>query len=392
MQECLSVLDGPGVLDELGVGQIRDVFSDRFFPGTSTLWRRARYLLFVPWGYRELELRGLNGRSGESVSRTQQARLIRALKQGGDVNGLIGVRVNLPAVMPDSIIWNGLFVWGIRTVDGSVSSYWRQLESGNRARFSVTRSEAHELIDTSSASWWHPRLPSPPEGLLDETDFELRPEEATFLNDQLQELHERSMTARALGDDPLVLSAEHVWEEEELIGRLDQEDQLAVEFAHAFSFAVKGSQLMYRLLLAEAREHATEEDEFVSKLEAWTSGVGDSRGRELLVNWPKRSDQFWVMVRKGNPNINDRTVTFIDTWIELSTKGRPDFFADRATRELIKDREWALKRGLAKLSNKKALDSVGTGMGTGGLDYRWGQAKQVIADIADGLGADGVDS
>lgn len=39
----------PGTLDELGIGSIRDTFSDELFPGTSTIQTRARYFLFVPW-------------------------------------------------------------------------------------------------------------------------------------------------------------------------------------------------------------------------------------------------------------------------------------------------------------------------------------------------------
>ena len=38
--------------DELGIGQVRDAFSERLFPGTSVVQTRARYLLFVPWTYR----------------------------------------------------------------------------------------------------------------------------------------------------------------------------------------------------------------------------------------------------------------------------------------------------------------------------------------------------
>lgn len=38
-----------GTVDELGIGSIRDTFADAFFPGTSVLQTRARYLLFVPW-------------------------------------------------------------------------------------------------------------------------------------------------------------------------------------------------------------------------------------------------------------------------------------------------------------------------------------------------------
>ena len=41
--------------DELGMGVIRDVFSDLLFPGISTIQTRARYFLFVPWIVRHAE-------------------------------------------------------------------------------------------------------------------------------------------------------------------------------------------------------------------------------------------------------------------------------------------------------------------------------------------------
>jgi len=43
--------------DELGLGTIREAFSDHFFPGTSTVQTRVRYMLFVPWVYQRLEER-----------------------------------------------------------------------------------------------------------------------------------------------------------------------------------------------------------------------------------------------------------------------------------------------------------------------------------------------
>ena len=47
--EILDNLAQPGTLDELGIGYIRDKFSNIFFPGTSTLQSRAKYFLVVPY-------------------------------------------------------------------------------------------------------------------------------------------------------------------------------------------------------------------------------------------------------------------------------------------------------------------------------------------------------
>jgi hypothetical protein len=41
--------------DELGLGSVRDAFADLLFPGTSTIQTRAKYFLFVPWIYLNLE-------------------------------------------------------------------------------------------------------------------------------------------------------------------------------------------------------------------------------------------------------------------------------------------------------------------------------------------------
>ena len=40
--------------DELGLGAIRDALSEAMFPGISTVQRRARYFLIVPWVFRGL--------------------------------------------------------------------------------------------------------------------------------------------------------------------------------------------------------------------------------------------------------------------------------------------------------------------------------------------------
>ena len=44
-----------GTLDELGIGTTRDALSDLLFPGTSNIQTRAKYHLFIPWMYQELE-------------------------------------------------------------------------------------------------------------------------------------------------------------------------------------------------------------------------------------------------------------------------------------------------------------------------------------------------
>ncbi|MEU9504694.1 DUF6361 family protein [Micromonospora sp. NPDC048170] len=61
VRELLKLFSDTESRDELGIGQVRDAFSDLLFPGTSVLQNRARYLLMVPWCYQEAQRRGLRG-------------------------------------------------------------------------------------------------------------------------------------------------------------------------------------------------------------------------------------------------------------------------------------------------------------------------------------------
>src|SRR4051812_11558260 len=94
MLEIVDLFRDKGTLDELGFGSIRDAFSDHFFPGTSTLYTRARYFLFVPWIYLRIERDGVPAGGLEARARRDQAALANALGRGGegDAQGVIGIQ------------------------------------------------------------------------------------------------------------------------------------------------------------------------------------------------------------------------------------------------------------------------------------------------------------
>ena len=58
---------------------------------------------------------------------------------------------------------------------------------------------------------------------------------------------------------------------------------------------------------------------------------------------------------------------------------------DGDARRLIRDRELALKRGLARLHNQSALELWGGAAGVTPLGYRWPDAWVIISDIVMGL-------
>lgn len=128
-QRIMALFQERETRDELGLGAIRDSIADHLFPGTSTIQTRLRYMLFIPWLYRELEGRDIPETQLRAEARDAEIRLADALKAGGESNGIIG-RDAGPRLqrLPSSVYWAGLGAWGIRIFPGLA----RQLVRGIR--------------------------------------------------------------------------------------------------------------------------------------------------------------------------------------------------------------------------------------------------------------------
>lgn len=88
--ELVSALNEPGMLDELGIGTIRDTIAEKLFPGIPTIQTRARYLLFIPWILQMVEEGSLRG--AEDRTRRLQLQIRNALVTTHSTNerGVIG--------------------------------------------------------------------------------------------------------------------------------------------------------------------------------------------------------------------------------------------------------------------------------------------------------------
>jgi len=58
VMDAIETLRQKEARDELGLGAIRNGFAVLFFLGTGTVQTQAKYFLFVPWIYRDLEAKG----------------------------------------------------------------------------------------------------------------------------------------------------------------------------------------------------------------------------------------------------------------------------------------------------------------------------------------------
>jgi len=382
MLDVVRLFQEQETLDELGVGTIRDAFSDHFFPGTSTIQTRARYMLFIPWIYRELEKKRLSGAEMERRARTDEIKLIKALLKSEDTNGIIGKEAQERLKrLASATYWTGLYSWKIRLFPGTQAEYHRYLERYYRNKRDLLRTDDNEPAIMLKENW-DPNLPDSPEKMLHYAEFALTRDEAIYLRERVLAEHPASLlsfflAAGALGD------SDHLWEEP-LISTLPPSLQSTVAHARYFSKLHYGAALLYNLMLARKSKRQNRIEQYEAELEKWTASL-QSRWVELE-QWYEQRDEFWGLdcLDQVIPRL---TVDFVNNWLRLVFEGNsPDSIAnDRQAQQLIRDRERFLKGARAKLENPKALAAWGGASGNYRLNFRWNNAKRIIADIHEGL-------
>lgn len=367
--------------DELGLGGIRDALSDTLFPGTSVLLTRARYFLFVPWLFREGERRGYHGPRLATWVDGQERRLIGALRNGGDLEGLIG-RFAGPAVqlLPSTIYWNSLRRFGILRHDGTIAQV-----AGLR-QVSRPAADATEYLESSDAVW-APSIPPPPDGFLslDECDFSLTHDEATWLAERIVDAVPGTLLQFLVlkGTRPSP-TASYVWEEPEAHGApghiLD-----ALAEARRFALAMHGASLLYNVLLAERAavlgltDYDGYREDFTDRLDEWRSEVEASD----LASWDL--NQLWALAAEQGRPVSIHTRSFVAEWVDAARSQTAAGLADdRRARALVQNRELRQKGSQARLRNDRLMRQWGGASGTERLNFRWPFLARLLRDIADG--------
>ncbi|QSB16829.1 hypothetical protein JQS43_11390 [Natronosporangium hydrolyticum] len=386
MRELLKLFSDKESRDELGIGQVRDAFSDLLFPGTSVVQTRARYLLIVPWCYQEAQRRGLRGdRLAAEVDRNER-KVVDALLRGEEAEGVIGRRAGVGVrTLPSSIYAAALLRYGIRTSDDDTAS-GRRLAAGRLA-------EAEELTERSRGTW-HPTLPTAPASFPAELagGLKLSPGEARWLRERILASAPDTLLAYLLeAEQAPAAENEEPWREPAALAAPAAIGSL-VRHAERFSLAIHGASLLYNLLIAERYERAglTEHEEptiwYRGKLQSWQDRLS---AEERLKDWD-RAD-MWNRLVQQNPRIAAKAPArrFIDRWLDAVTSGRVgEAAADPNLRSLVAEREKSVKKGQSRLVNDKLLRTWNGASGSRPLVFRWPQVRRILTDIHDGCTAE----
>jgi len=383
MREIVNLFTQSESRDELGIGQVRDAFSDSLFPGTSTLHTRARYLLFVPWCFIAAAAKGGTAARGERRVEDNERALIAGLTDLGATDGLIGRLAGVAVkTLPSALYWGALRQYAIVQVAEPLDAL------GLPAPPDPDQEELAERV----LGAWSPTLPPVPPGFPrhPETGFELSRAEARWLQERMLAGTEGSLlhylasdgnrpeaTSKAPWDDPISCTPA-------------PEVKKVLEHARLFSLAVQGASFLYNLMIAErylTAGHTKIEnpvERYRDRLQEWAQECGKNDGE--LSGWDRGA--FWDLILAVNPQVRPATRRFLSTWFDrvcnLEIQQAAD---DQALRQLIGRRERAQKGSQSRLTNDRLLASWSGQSGTRRLTYRWDQVNRIIQDLHDGLEA-----
>jgi len=364
--------------DELGIGSVRDAIADNLFPGTSTIQTRLRYMLLLPWMYRELEKRKLSPTAFATEARKFELSMIEPLLNSKE-KGVFGAQSKGELKRPpSSVYWSGLGKWGIRTFEGSQSDYFRSATSLTLKQTARRQKQDGDTDPNHASLTWDGGLPDAPDGFPGtKLDLKIRLDEGRYLRDRIVASAPKSLLAwLVLHGEPD--SCAEPWHHHQLAEFPLAMRQL-LEHGHLLSDVVEGAAWVYNICLADLRG-----DE----------GLGQ-RQRESLRQWRQRIDlakikawnldELWTSLASPNVSISTSTRTFLASWIEVLTQVSGNVADNDAARAMVEARERSLKKSRSRFLNRGALGQWGGNSGLNRLVFRWPTTSGFLADLLPAL-------
>lgn len=380
-----------GVIDELGLGTIRDALSDLMFPGTSTIQTRAKYFLIIPWIFQELEMKGRHDRFLTELEE-MEVHFIKVLREHNPDRfiGVIGGTLQNanPKRKPSSIYWNGLRTYNILNFKGSIGDYAKFIKHYQRNQ-KQQKGQLYEADgnvpgdDRDVHHLYQQRLwcspPSPPPDWKEELKIELTSDEARFLKDQIIRSQGHSLWAYTLLNKAEEARGFRGVEDFLSLPDLPEKHRLTVQLATNFNVIMKGALVRYNYLIQANRENGWTE----KALADWENYWDEMQN----FDW----DEWDTSLLWSLCNAPLTTRDFVHKWVELMQQ--PTYGAAQGDK-LIKDRELRLK-GVkrAKLYDKAVGQKQHTYAGISRADdesivylrYRWNTVKTFLNDIQTAL-------
>lgn len=386
MRELFATFNEKVTIDSLGLGVVRDSISDQLFPGISTVQTRARYFLFVPWICQRLEADKVAPAEFDTQLLRLEVELIESLRKREQSNqGVIGYFAgrNLQR-FPSTTYWNGLGVLGLRQSGLSLADYRSTLPRLTARQGYSSRKDDGELA-MALRGIWDRGLPPAPSGFPSApVSFKLTSEESDYLVEKVIEHCPNTLIGELARNLSIPRDALTPWE---ITGsQLSAPVATALRHAQNFSEVMAGARALYNLLLARAakeqlgRDMVDLEGSMIDQIGDWTKVIKNRR--KSLDEWIS-GEEFWQFIERSAV-VPDPTRRFVVDWVNRALSGPESIISDPVAASMIKEREYRLKGGLARLSETRALENWnGEPFGAGQMTFRWENAKRFLDDLQD---------
>lgn len=373
MREIVKLFEVPESIDDLAIGQFRDIISNLLFPGTSVLHVAARYLLLVPWCYQASS----NAKTGEllrATSEQTERRLIRRFQELG-VNRFIGSSAgDRVAQLPSAAYWSALRSWGIVRMD---------VERSDIGDAMIEESELRRQ-GLPGDPVWHAGLPVAPAGFpsMEEQGIELNRAEAEWLRDRLLATVGDSLLAQMAAKPQRLLKTSPTAWADPCAQAATGDAAIWLKHAEAYSALQRGLDTTYYHLVtlqAHTRYGSDAEEPDHLLMDEWQA---DDHHRELLRKWD--FEDFMVRAQKANPRIQPGSTYFLGRSVEELASGKP--LADNhELHRMVRDREKRAKGANSRFVNERRLRAWTPPERVNTQTFRWQQVRNMIIDLRDGL-------
>lgn len=401
VRNVLAMLSEPGTLDELGVGQVRDAFSDLLFPGISTIQTRAKYFITVPRILRDYQaLTPSKKRNYQSLKKyliyheNEVAKILVAVHDDSE-DGIIGrTRITSGGVdrRPSEVYWNGLRTFGLIKTQLSLAEFSRKLDDYDHHNDMLDSDHADGNDDADALKNRNLiDLPDNNHQWMDKNQLriQLNYKEAEFLKGKLIEtsgielsvptqLFKCHLVHKALAENTnKALQAIDVLTE--LMLSHDDVNAICkqrIQTANQFSLAMEGPHIRYNIILAKNNGFDDSVDKYEEAYAAWFE---KANAKNLF---KQGSDDKWLGIAAGGIDqkrvFKNITKDFIKKWCEALRQN-----TDHSQLDEIVAKQAERNKGGRSLLKRKLSENKW--MGIRRLDFRWGSARTIIKDIQEGL-------
>jgi len=395
----LDLLRPEGMVDELGMGTIRDALANQLFPGISTIQTRAKYFFIIPYILYEYQKLKPAQRKNRTPSKYLEQREYEVMWDLGDYYralakdmktresfGVIGITKerrgkDFIVRRPSAIYWNGLYTYQFIDTKGlGAESFLRQSVTQTLETLLSTVQQGDDIAgddpDAEYENVFNIKL-SPKPNWYENLTLDLQKEEAEFFRDRIISIAKNKLVAELLVNEQLwkiLKQADNFMQFAKAAISLPITDTLKtmLVLAHDFSELMYGAHLAYNCQL---HQKVFSSDYFDEDWSDWLNNIQDN-----MLDY----ENFIPDVLFGYATTTrGTTAQFVKDWWNQTQNNFPDIKKRDA---LIEQQEAIVKGGKARLRWEKTDDvKEDSWLGLRHFDYRFFQARTILKDIKTGI-------